>query len=314
MITSRLVAICGAVLVALATGAVLAPPVPAQAQSRDTQIRGDSMRRHQVDNLQRENRRERAQQNRLTPEEVMAAARAQLAMTDTACDVTNAKFLGETPENTSLYEVTCAAGPGYIIQSKTPPTVTDCIILAASAQALRAQNPAAEVGSQCELPGNTDILGAIKGYAQQAAIDCIVDQGKVLGTDGNTVIYEVGCQAAQGFWIRKTGSDWSKTACIQVVAENATCEFTTPAEIATSAKALLAGTDAAACDVTQARLMGQNPTGMYYEVKCATEGEGFIARVQNNVTNRVYPCATAQQIGGGCILTQATATPAPESE
>lgn len=248
----------------------------------------------------------------MSPEEVLAAARAQIALTDTVCEITNAKFLGETPDKTSLYEVACAASPGYIIQSKTPPAVTDCIILAASAQALRAQDPAAEVGSQCELPGNTDILGAIKGYAQHANIDCIVDQGKVLGTDGDTVIYEVGCQGAQGFWVRKTGSDWSKTACIQVIAENSACEFTTSAEIATSAKALLTGTDAAACDVTQARLMGQNPTGMYYEVKCAAEGEGFIARVQNGVTNRVYPCATAQQIGGGCTLTQVPAVPPAE--
>ncbi|MFC5388971.1 hypothetical protein U0030_09930 [Brevundimonas bullata] len=313
MITSRLVAICGALLVSLTSGSLLVPTAPTHAQSREDQIRGDAARRQQVDNLLWANRRERAQHG-LSPEDVVTAARTQIALTDTACEVTDAKFLGETPDKTSLYEVACADGPGYIIQSKTPPSVTDCIILAASAQALRAQDPTAEVGSQCELPGNTDILGAIKSYAQHADVDCIVDQGKVLGADGDTVIYEVGCQGTQGFWIRKTGPDWSKTACIQVVAENAACEFTTPAEIATSAKALLAGTDAAACDVTQARLMGQNPTGMYYEVKCATEGEGFIARVQNSVTNRVYPCATAQQIGGGCILTQAPATPAPESE
>ncbi len=312
--TSRLVALCGAILLSLTSGGVLLPAAPAHAQSRDDQLRGDQMRRQQVDNLQRANRRERAR-HALSPEDVIAAARVQMALTNKTCDITNARLLGETPDRTSIYEVACAGSTGYLIESKSPPAVTDCIILAASAQAARASNPAAEVGSQCELPGNADILGAIKSYAQHNEIDCNVDQGKVIGTDGaDTVAYEVGCQNAQGFVLRRTAANWTKIPCIQVLAENGACEFTTQAEIATSAKPFLVGTDASACDVTQARLMGRNASGMFYEVKCATEGQGFIALVQNGVTSRVVPCADAQGIGGGCKLTQAAAVAPPASE
>lgn len=270
------------------------------------------MRRQQVDNLHRANREER-KKFAISPEDALAKAREQMALTNIACDITNARLLGETPNKTSIYEVACAAGPGYLVESRSPPAVTDCIILAASAQAARASNPAAEVGSQCELPGNADILGAIKGYAQRNEIDCNVDQGKVIGTDGaDTVAYEVGCQNAQGYVLSRTAANWTKTPCIQVLAERGACEFTSPAEIATSAKALLAGTDASACDVTQARLMGRNASGAFYEVKCATEGQGFIALVQNGVTNRVVPCADAQGIGGGCKLTQAAVPPSEQ--
>lgn len=315
MIPSRLAAICGALFVALTTVSVLIPAAPAYAQSRDDQLRRDSMRRQQVDNLQRTNRNQRAQHG-LSPEDVVAAARAQMALTDTVCEITTARLLGETTDKTSIYEVACAASPGYLIESKTPPSVTDCIILAASAQAMRTRDPAAPVGSQCELPGNADILGAIKSYAQRNGVECNVDQGKVIGTDGaDTVAYEVGCQGAQGFLLRRTGANWSKTPCIQALAEKSACEFTTATEIAVSAKPLLVGTDASACDVTQARLMGRNATGIFYEVKCAAAGEGFILLVQNGVTDRVVPCAAAQNIGGGCTLTQVpTAAPAASEQ
>ena len=39
-------------------------------------------------------------------------------------------------------------------------------------------------------------------------------------------------------------------------------------------------------------------------------GDGFIARVKDGSTQQVYPCATAQQVGGGCTLTPAPAAPA----
>jgi hypothetical protein len=54
--------------------------------------------------------------------------------------------------------------------------------------------------------------------------------------------------------------------------------------------------------------MGSNPNGRFYEAKCGAEGEGYIARINNEgATQQIYPCATAQRIGGGCTLTPAPA-------
>ena len=86
--------------------------------------------------------------------------------------------------------------------------------------------------------------------------------------------------------------------------------FTTTAENATFVKALLAGSEAASCNVVEARLMGQNANGMFYEAKC-DGADGVIARVNaENAVQQIYPCATAQRIGGGCKLTTAPAAAA----
>ncbi|MBJ7320148.1 MAG: hypothetical protein KJ728_10260 [Alphaproteobacteria bacterium] len=248
-----------------------------------------------------------------SPEQVMAAAQEQATLGNTNCQVTEAKLLGTTAEQTTVYEMACAAGPGYIIESKTPPVVTDCVILADSAAKMRAADPKADVGPQCTIEANTDTQKFLREYAQQAGVACTVDQVKVLGraSDGG-IAYEVGCSDAAGFWIKKLDNAWTKTPCIQVLAENGTCAFTTSAENAALVKSYFAGSDAASCDVTEARLMGRNANGVFYEAKCAA-GDGLIARLNTeNVVQQVYPCATAQQIGGGCKLTTApAAAPAP---
>lgn len=254
-----------------------------------------------------------------TPEQILESARTQAAIVLPDCQVTNARLLGETPATTSLYEVSCAAGVGSIIETKVPPTATDCIVLAVSAQTVRASDPAAEVGSQCELAGNTDILGTISGYAKQASIPCTVDQATIRGADSaGLIIYEIGCQGLDGYWLKKEAAGWGKTPCLQVLAENGTCTFTTPQEQAATIQAWLPETNASDCIVGQSRLMGKNANGMFYEVTCTEGGtDGFILRTNSeNAVQQVYACSIAAQIGGGCKLTTtvpaaAAAEPAP---
>jgi hypothetical protein len=266
----------------------------------------------------RARREERRQQRPAapSPEQILAAAQEQAALANTGCQVTEAKLLGTTAEQTSVYEVACATGPGYMIESKTPPSATDCVILASSAEKVRAADPAADVGPQCTIAANTDTQKFLREYAQQAGVPCAVDQANVLGASNDgAVVYEIGCTDAAGYWIRKSGDAWTKTDCLQVVAESGTCAFTTPAENAALLKSWLAGSEAAACDVVEARLMGRNDNGMFYEAKCAG-ADGVIARLNaDRVVQQIYPCATAQRIGGGCTLTPApAAAPAPATE
>ncbi len=292
-----------AVLLALAFSAASVAPVAAQANREDPRenaTRGSGNARMGARN------RDRAPQ--MTPEQIQAAAQEQATLANTGCQVTEAKLLGTTAERTSVYEMACAAGPGYIIETKTPPNVTDCVVLAHSAATLRASNPAADVGPQCTIAANLDTQRFLREYAQQAGVPCTVDDASVIGkSNEGAIVYEIGCSGEQGYWIKKIDNAWQKTECIQVLAERGTCRLTTAGDIAASVKKWLAGSDAAACDVTEARLMGQNANGMFYEAKCAA-GDGFIARTNaERVVQQVYPCATAQQIGGGCTLTPAPA-------
>lgn len=245
-----------------------------------------------------------------TPEQILAAAQAQMALTTTGCQVSEAKLLGKTASDTTVYEVACGTAPGYIVETKTPPEASSCIILAHSAEVARAADPTASP-AQCTLAANTDIQKFLRQYAKDAGVGCTVDQAKLRGqSNDGAVVYEVGCSDGPGYWIKQQAATWTKIPCIQIVAENGTCEFTTTAENAAFVKTLLAGSEAASCNVTEARLMGQNANGVFYEAKC-DGADGVIARLNaENVVQQIYPCATAQQIGGGCKLTTAPAAAA----
>ncbi|WEK39918.1 MAG: hypothetical protein P0Y50_15500 [Candidatus Brevundimonas colombiensis] len=247
-----------------------------------------------------------------TAEQILAAAQEQMSQTATGCQVSEAKLLGKTAAGTTVYEVACGAAPGYMLETKTPPEASSCIILAHTAEQRRAADPAADVGPQCTIAANTDTQKFLREYAKQASVPCTVDQAKILGQSGDgAVVYEIGCSDAAGYWIKQEAGAWTKTPCIQVLAESGKCDFTTTAENAGYVKTLLAGSEAAPCNVSEARLMGRNANGVFYEAKC-DGADGVIARLNaENVVQQIYPCATAQQIGGGCKLTAAPAAAAP---
>ncbi|PZO00119.1 MAG: hypothetical protein DCF28_11975 [Alphaproteobacteria bacterium] len=248
-----------------------------------------------------------------TPEALIISAQAIATAASAACQVTEATLLGVNAEQQPIYEAACATGPGYILLSTTPPQAVDCVILAGQADLDRSRNPAADVGLQCKIPVNADVTKVVRAYAQEAGITCTVDQGASIGksTAGN-YIYEVGCTEADGFWLEKSPTGWQVTTCMQVITQSAGCKFTQPAEQAATLKAMLADSAAASCAVTEARYMGANSNGAFYEAKCGADG-GYIVRFNTErVVQQVYPCADAARIGGGCKLTTVAAT-APEA-
>ncbi len=246
-----------------------------------------------------------------TPEALKAAAQAVVAAAGGTCQVTEAVQPGTNAERQKIYEVACSEGPGYILIEASPPQSFDCLELAGTAYTARLRDPAADVGQQCALPANQNGLAVIGGWARSVGATCTIDEAVAIGkSDADNIVYEVGCAGADGYWLERVGTGWDLKDCLQVASMGGTCRFTTAQEQADGFEPKLAGTDAAACDVTQVRLMGQNANGRFYEAKCAAEGEGYIARINNEgVTQQIYPCATAQRIGGGCRFTPAPALP-----
>lgn len=236
--------------------------------------------------------------------EIVAAAQTQMAASGKTCQVSEATLLGRDAQQQAIYEAACSGGPGYIVVASTPPLAVDCLELAGTAATARARNPEASVGQQCALPANDNALAVIGGWAREAGVTCTVDQALAVGkSSANSMIYEVGCAGQDGYWLEKTSTGWDLQDCMQVIASSGTCNFTTAEEQAAGFRTKLVGTDAASCDVSGLRLMGQNANGRFYEAKCSA-GDGYIARVNaEGVTQQVYPCATAQNIGGGCRLT-----------
>ena len=244
-----------------------------------------------------------------TPEQIIAEAQAQVVAAGASCQVTEAAQPGINAEQQKIYEAACSEGPGYILIEATPPQSFNCLELAGTAYTARLRDPAADVGQQCVLPANQNGLAVIGGWAREAGATCTIDEAVAIGkSDRNNIVYEVGCAGADGYWLEKVATGWQLQDCLQVASVGGTCRFTTAQEQADGFEPKLAATEASACDVTQVRLMGQNANGRFYEAKCAAEGEGYIARVNTEgATQQIYPCATAQRIGGGCTLTPAPA-------
>jgi hypothetical protein len=267
-----------------------------------------------------ENRNQRNQRGRQaaapTAEQNKTAAEGLIAATNSTCQATEVMLRGQIGEGQTVYEAACATGPGLILITSTPPQAVDCVALAGQADIARAADPAADVGLQCQIEINKDVLRVMTQFASEAGLACTVDQGAAVGkSSAGNMVYEVGCAGADGARIEKEASGWSKTTCFQVVSAGSTCRYTTAEEQAATLKTMFAGSAAAACDVTQARFMGSNANGGFYEAKCA-QGDGLIARLDNaNAVQQVYPCAEAAQIGGGCKLTTApAAAAAPAAE
>ena len=249
-----------------------------------------------------------------TPEENIAAAQAIAAVAVASCQVNMANYLGNTADGARSYEASCATGPGYILIGSTPPQAVDCVLLAGQAEIDRARDPLADLGTQCVIPQNADVVRVISAYATEAGIACAVDQAASIGksTEGN-LIYEVGCNGVDGYWIEKIATGWKATECAIVTTQNATCRYTTAAEAVATLKGRLTGSEAAACDATQGRYMGANANGAFWEAKCAA-GNGVIVRFNPEyAVQQVYPCETAQRIGGGCRLTIVPDVPAAEA-
>lgn len=260
----------------------------------------------------RNSRRQRREQPQTpaapTPDEIKAAAQVQASAAGSTCQVSEASLLGVNAEQQPIYEAACTTGPGYILISSTPPQAVDCVILAGQADITRRRDPAADVGLQCKLPLNVDVTRVVGAYAQEAGVTCTVDQGASIGkSPEDNFIYEVGCNGADGYWLEKVASGWEKTECLIVSSQGGDCRFTTVAEQAISLKARLVGSPAAACEVSEARYMGANTNGTFYEAKCAG-GDGYVARFDAaGALQQTYPCVEAARIGGGCKLTVSAA-------
>jgi hypothetical protein len=302
----KLLALVGGVFALTLIGS---EPAAARVPQEARDLQTDANRPTANSRRQRTPRQQPAAVAVATPEQIMAEAQSLLTASGSTCQVTEAVQPGATAEQQKIYEAACSQGPGYILVASTPPQVVDCIELAGTAATARLRDPAADVGQQCVLPANQNGLAVIGGWAREAGVRCTIDEAVAIGrSTAQNIIYEVGCAGADGYWLERTGTGWDLKDCLEVTSTNGTCRFTTAQETADTFETKLAGTDAAACDVTRVRLMGQNPNGRFFEAKCAAEGEGYIARLNpEGVTQQIYPCATAQTIGGGCTLTPAPA-------
>lgn len=263
---------------------------------------------------EREQQRQRGRQPAPpTAEEIQAAASGVAAVAVPTCQVTESSLLGMREGGAKLYEVACATGPGYIIEAvEGAPTAADCVLQSSLAWQLRQENPEADVGLQCALPGNQNRVQVISGYAQEAGVSCNADEAIAW----NVRVYELGCAGTDGYRLQKDeGGAWTAMPCWRyALISTGTCQLTTAEESRTEWPKLVANTEIAACNIEDVSWMGDNPQrGAFYELKCST-GEGVIVRFHEGATQQVYSCVDAMQIfSKACELTAVPASTEPEA-
>jgi len=214
-----------------------------------------------------------------------AEAPAAVAAAKISCTVADAYLVqsgvdAKTKAKSSVYEVACAQGPGYIIQSTpTAAQAYDCL----AQQETAIKTPGSLV---CRLDANLDPKA---GWAR-----LLVGMGHPCTATGGATGYVI----QTGLGKAPVASD-----CIQTLGGGATeCTLTTKAAILAS-MGELASKGGKTCAVSDARMVGVGAGTTFYEVACGSAPGFMIAANAQGGFESAVDCAKAQTIGGGCTLT-----------
>lgn len=257
----------------------------------------------------------------------MEEAAGIVSRANLACTVTDTKFLGQgkvddgsgTQVDSTIYEVVCSEGLGWIVAGADTgtPTVYDCMAAATASAAAEAEGK--EFGAVCTLPANLEFTKVGQSLAQRAGLTCTVDEAAWVGrTSANAERYEIGCAGAGG-WILDVapGADGAvtTTSCLKAAVGGQPCRFTSAEERLAGMVALAAAAERP-CQVTDGRFVATDPAKNtdYIELAC-TEGPGFMVEVSAaGAPQRTVDCVRASGIAGGCTLTDVSVIRAAEEQ
>ncbi|HYC98756.1 hypothetical protein [Brevundimonas sp.] len=231
-----------------------------------------------------------------------------LAETGTPCEIVAAYNPGETRQRKEIYEVACREGPGYLVIAAETPAVLNCLHLAATEEAQRADDASRPVTSLCLLDGNKDAAAALRPLAARVDPDCVVDQAAWIGRVGEDQDrYEIGCDGRDGLWLQTRVNQTAVTesfSCLDLAAMGEACKFTTEAEQAATAASWLPA-DGPRCAADRARVVGVAGGARYYELSCGAEPGLMLRLTAEGRFDQAWPCAQAAGIAGGCKLARA---------
>jgi hypothetical protein len=245
----------------------------------------------------------------------MADAPALVAAAGVSCQVTDARLIGKAPEDkkkgtpaTSLYEVACGSGMGFLLQSTgaAAPTAFSC---------LEANYPA-EVGSKppnpCMLPANLDPKAVLAADLAKNQVQCTPESARGIGQSKTATYLEIACQGGVGYIVIASAPyDSSKKLeaqnCLNFDAAGGNIKCALGDSAARLAVVDRYNTEAKTnCSIKDRRFVGASTDGAnFFEVSCQ-DGKGYIYKIATSGSvAQTYDCAKAQGILGGCQLTDA---------
>ena len=246
-------------------------------------------------------------------EQGMKEAPAVIQAGNLGCQLTDARFMGnnkdpKTKVVTNYYEVACAGGVGYILSAPTgsAPAAFSCLELAPPA----GEKPK-EGAPSCVLPANLDAKAVLQPMLSKAGVACVPTNTRGIGQTKTNTLLEVSCQGGEGYIIIASAPlDPAKAVEAQNCLNfdegsgNVKCELSTHEQrLAAVDRYAQGGT--APCAVKDRRFVGTAKDGAdFYEVACQ-DGKGFIYKIASGKLAQSFPCAQAENVLGGCTLTDA---------
>ena len=248
----------------------------------------------------------------------MAAAPAIISGNGMDCQLADARFIGtstdpKTKVASNFYELACKDNEGFIVgvpgPSKTPPGAP-----APTAQIYTCLEVAAQPGAgiACILPENANPKAGLQALVAKDRPDCAYKDVRAIGqaSDHSETVFEVACQDGAGYVI---DTSWPVSAskpakfvpCVVELEGSTKCTLTDEAADATYFNGMV-GKIGKPCTATGHRVVGGTADGdFYFEVACK-EGKGYIFPLKaNGAVGDGIDCAVADNVGGGCTLTNA---------
>jgi hypothetical protein len=250
----------------------------------------------------------------------MADAPALISAAGLTCQLSDARLVGKAPPDkktgslgSSLYEVACSNGPGFLVQTSTAAPLTfSCILVNYPA------DPAVKPGNPCLLPTNLDLMPSVVNLAAKAKVPCTPDTARGIGATPKNTIIEVACPGGSGYIILAgvpldiNGASSSTNCLAYDVAEgNVKCTLKTPAErLATIDHYAQVANNG--CTAKDRRFVGLFTDGTEgYEVAC-NNGKGYIYKVDSKgAVVQTLDCA--KEGGSACTLTDSRAASAEQA-
>ncbi len=246
----------------------------------------------------------------------MAAAPGLVSAGGLDCSVADARFVGEggpdpkTKAKTALYELACTGNEGLLVQQvgTNPPSTYTCV------QVNEPRPDGKPNPTACVLPGNVDSKAGLLPYIAKSGVICSPDKVRPLGQSATEALFEMTCKEDNGGFILQISSPPRldkpivATPCISVPeGGNISCTLTPRAKQMAMVDKLLAASGKP-CTIKEGGrgYIGSSQSGKsYFEAACA-DGKGYILeQAPNGSFSQAVDCAAADNIAGGCKLTDA---------
>jgi hypothetical protein len=241
----------------------------------------------------------------------MAAAPGVITQAGLDCNLANARMLGKSTDpktklSSSYYELACKDQEGFVVavpEKEGVPLIYTCLEVA--------NTPTS--GAQCLLPENADPKQGLAALVAKNKPSCQMTNARAIGqtTDRTATVFEVACQGGPGYNIQASfpvsaAKPAQFAPCFALAPTSAMkCTLTDDATSAAFVSGLVAKMGKP-CTLKDRRYVGATSDGaIFFEVACV-DGKGYmIEQAANGDVKPAIDCAVADNIGGGCTLTNA---------